>query len=159
MIICPDDQRIRPDGSYDISADATERAWDDSYAQLAGHLQTDLTSITLLVGVPGCGKSTWAYGKESWLKGEHAGDVREVIIDATLTRRIERLPLIQMAQRHHVPVHAVVFMTPLDECISRNSVRPPGRRVPFNVIARMYENLRREPVTLDEGFESISVGR
>lgn len=151
MIICPDTFRTRDDGSYDSSPDASERAWNDTYAAVIGALKSRPARIVLLVGLPGAGKSTWAAAQND----ELAYSTQSIFVDATFSRRVERAPVIQMAAQHQVPVEAVVFLTPLLECMSRNATRPQDRRVPFAVIARMDENLRHEPVTLEEGFDKI----
>lgn len=156
MIICPDNFRTRDDGLYDSSADASERAWNETYAAIVGALVTTPARVVLLIGLPGSGKSTWAYGRQCYLDGE---TLTEVIVDATFSRRIERAPVIQMAAQRRIPVDAVVFLTPLLECMSRNATRSPDRRVPFSAIARMDENLRRDPVLLDEGFRTITAVR
>lgn len=156
LVISPDNFRIRDDGSYDSSSEASERAWDETYSAVLGALVAKPAVLTLLVGLPGSGKSTWAYGRQCFLETH---EFTEVVVDATFSRRIERTPLLQMAARSQVPVDAVVFMTPLIECLSRNSTRPPDRRIPFSVIARMHENMQREPVLLDEGFRTITAVR
>lgn len=155
MIICPDTFRTRANGTYDASSAASEHAWDETYNAIMGALVAKVSQVTLLVGVPGSGKSTWAYGRQCALDDAHS----MVIVDATFSRRAERAPVIQMAAQRQVPVHAVVFMTPLLECWRRNSTRSPDRRVPFQVLVNMEENLRLNPVTLDEGFHSITAVR
>ncbi len=155
MIICPDNVRLRDDGTYDSSADASERAWSETYAAIVGALLANPARVVLLVGLPGSGKSTWARAQNDDL----AYSTQSIFVDATFSRRVERAPVIQMAAQRRIPVDAVVFLTPLLECMSRNATRTPDRRVPFSVIARMDENLRRDHVLLDEGFRSITAIR
>lgn len=152
MIISPDDFRTDADGRYDASPEASSYAWTRSYQALLGALQVKQESLVLLVGVPGAGKSTWIKS-EPWAGA--LGPLQTVYFDATLTRRVERQPLIELGQRYKVPVEAVVFLTPLIDCVTRNDQRSSDRKVPFPVIARMHENMRTEPVMLDEGFERI----
>lgn len=155
MIISPDTFRTRANGTYDSSLAATERAWDNTYTTILEALEAKAARLTLLVGIPGSGKSTWAV--TNCLPQPLA--YTEVIVDATFSRRAERAPLIQMGVQFQVPVYAVVFMTPLLECWRRNAIRPNDRRVPFSVLTNMEENLRLNPVTLDEGFHSITAVR
>lgn len=150
MIICPDDFRVTPDGLYDPSPAASELAWKQCFALLADEALQAAGCLTLLVGIPGAGKSTWA---------QHRDSPTVVIFDATFSRRIEREPLIEIGKAAGVRVEAVVFLTPISECIRRNWQRPQDRRVPYPVIASMHENLRREPVTLDEGFHRVEAVR
>jgi predicted kinase len=150
MIICPDNFRVTPDGKYDPSPAASELAWKECFALLDKALQA-AGCLKLLMGIPGAGKSTWA---------QYHDAPTIVVFDATFSRRIERKPLIEIGKAVGVvSVEAVVFLTPISECIRRNWTRPEDRRVPYPVIASMHENMRREPVTLDEGFDCIRVVR
>jgi hypothetical protein len=150
MIISPDNFRYDTRGYYDPSVEATARAWDRTFSELDEALLARPDRLVLLVGLPGSGKSTWA---------ERNDNERDIFLDATLTRKIERMPLIQLAQRHDVSVEAKVFMTPMLDCMFRNNGRASDRRVPHSVIARMVENMQNDPVTLDEGFDRISAFR
>jgi predicted kinase len=80
--------------------------------------------------------------------------------DATFKDARARRPIVDVARRHGVPVDAVVMATPLDEAIRRNDTRTPDRRVPDDVMARMYADLTGGGMpTRDEGFDRITVGR
>lgn len=146
MIISPDNFRYDTRGYYDSSIEATARAWDRTFSELNEALLVRPDRLVLLIGLPGSGKSTWA---------ERADNSSDIFLDATLTRKIERMPLIQLAQKHHIPTTGMVFMTPMLDCMFRNMGRSADRRVPHNVLARMVENMQAEPVTLDEGFSHI----
>lgn len=151
MIISPDSLRYGADGLYDSSREATNTAWDLALAQLAMALPSS-GGLSLLVGIPGSGKSTWC------AKNVHP-DSSGIWFDATFTKRSQREPLIQMAAAAGKEVCAYVFLTPILTCIQRNQLRSPDRRVPYHVMSSMLENLRREPVTLDEGFQRITAIR
>ena len=149
MIICPDDHRLDENGKYDPSKEKSNFAWTHCLQQLQELLNADPkpARLVLLVGIPGSGKSTWA------AEQEHPADI---FFDATFSRRAEREPLIQMAKAAGVEVEAFVFLTPISICLARNWKRPEDRRVPYPVMASMLENLRKEPVTVDEGFARIN---
>ena len=77
---------------------------------------------------------------------------KSVVYDATnLTPRTRKLFLDSIADVPRCKKVAVVVMTPLEECIRRNSLR--NRVVPENVIRRMAESFV-EP-RMDEGFNLI----
>lgn len=152
MIICPDRHRVTALGTYDPSPEASALAWKLCFDQLHDAIRSgDLKLVTLLVGAPGSGKSTWAM--------QYADDVAQVVFDATFSRKIEREPIVEIARTAKLLVDAVVFLTPISVCIARNWRRSEDRRVPYPVISSMHENLRREPVTLDEGFDSVQAIR
>lgn len=152
MIISPDTFRYGDDGKYVSTSEASTAAWEKSFQALLGAFQVPVTSLVLMVGLPGAGKTTWLE-REPYASG--LGPQQDVYFDATLTRRVEREPLLQMAAQYKVPVRAVVFLTPLQVCLTRNWARSEDRRVPYPVIARMHENMRNEPVVLEEGFVEI----
>ncbi|WP_331759961.1 AAA family ATPase (plasmid) [Streptomyces sp. NBC_01525] len=72
--------------------------------------------------------------------------LQNILIDARLTRsqtlyldstNVEvavRARLVERARRQERPLLAIVFTTPLDICLRRNSERPTNRRVPPDVL-------------------------
>jgi predicted kinase len=156
MIISPDTFRYNEHGRYVSSSEVSALAWEKSFQALLGALQIEATGLFLLVGIPGAGKSTWL-DRDPFAK--RIGPKQDIYFDATLTRRVEREPLIQMAAQYAVPVEAIVFLTPIQVCLTRNWARTEDRRVPYPAIARMHENMRNEPVQLEEGFAKITAVR
>jgi predicted kinase len=152
MIISPDSFRYDEGGKYVSSSEASAVAWEKSFQALLGALQVPVTGLYLLIGLPGAGKTTWLKNDPY---ADRLGPQQDIYFDATLTRRVEREPLIQMAAQYEVPVRAIVFLTPIQVCLSRNWGRTEDRRVPYPVIARMHENMRNEPAMLEEGFDEI----
>lgn len=157
IVICPDNLRFRntsnpTESFYDSSKEASQMAWHTCLEALGQKLQ-DAAVLHLMVGIPGSGKSTWLTDLDPEKFPGH------IFFDATLTRRVERELLIQMAHRHDVEAVAEVFFVPLAVCVERNGWRSPDRMVPFYVLSSMLENLRKEPVTLEEGFSQITAHR
>jgi predicted kinase len=141
--------------------------------------------ITLLIGLPGSGKSTWARGKSGVLSSDA---LRELLaddsgnqtihprvfrvlryllkqrlelqrpatyIDATNLTPRERRPYFKMAAAFDAQVEAVFFDVSAEVCIQRNRER--GRVVPDEVILAMAKRLV-VPRTA-EGFARVSVVR
>jgi predicted kinase len=139
----------------------------------------------LLVGLPGCGKSTWASGKKGVLSSDtlrelladdpddqsiharvfrvmrdllkHRLELKRPVtyIDATNLTPKERLPYIKIAALFDCDIEAIFFDEPADECIRRNRGRE--RVVPDDVIASMAKRLRAP--TVEEGFVRVSIVR
>lgn len=81
-----------------------------------------------------------------------------VVIDATCTRRKDRVALCKRFSGAASSIVAIYVATPLEECKERNAKR--DRVVPEEVIDRMYEALRDKQPILNEGFDSIiMIGR
>lgn len=81
---------------------------------------------------------------------------RLTVADSTALRRDARRTLLEIAQRHTVPVIAIVFAVDEERCYLHDTLRE--RRVGRAVIARqvglLYESLK----TIDaEGFEEVVV--
>lgn len=77
----------------------------------------------------------------------------DVIIDATNTKTIDRKQLIQHCRVAAGMIIGVWFVTPLDICLERNSMR--SRVVPEHAIIRMYEQLIDNPPDEKEGFDIL----
>lgn len=144
-----------------------------------------MNGIKILIGVAGSGKSTWGNNYiekyPNWIilssdaireklqsddniyvfatLREHLKSALEygynVIVDATNITRKNRRSYIQIAKEYKVPIEAIVFATPLEECLRRNASRE--RIVPEAAIKRMVS--RWELPTLQEGFNNVLVVR
>jgi predicted kinase len=73
------------------------------------------------------------------------------ILDATHLERKWRKPWLRMAAAHGAAVEAVLFDTPLEECLKRNGAR--ARRVPAAAIRAMAAKL--QPPSRAEGFARV----
>ncbi|MFF7459130.1 AAA family ATPase [Kitasatospora sp. NPDC008115] len=83
---------------------------------------------------------------------------RTVVCDSTNVEQAVRARLIERARRHGRPLLAIVLTTPLDLCQHRNSLRPPNRRVPDDVV-RWQHQLAAEslPGLTAEGFDEVRI--
>jgi predicted kinase len=78
---------------------------------------------------------------------------KDVCFDATNTTRGRRKPLIELAKKYGAGVEGVVFLQELDVLIKRNRSRPPGKKVPEEVIKDKLQEL--EMPSYEEGFDKI----
>lgn len=149
MHLNPDHFLATPTGRW-VTAERNAWAWQQCLALLppalsaaaAGHSAT----LYVLVGAQGAGKSTWA-------RACAAQEPNAVIFDAILMRRAERAPLLAAARTHGAKAVAVVFHTPLADCLRRNAARPADEVVPEQAVRNVFAAL--EMPTLDEGFAEI----
>jgi predicted kinase len=135
--------------------------------------------LVVMVGVQGCGKSTWVavhlagthavVSKDHWPNARHRearqrrvvaellGEGRSVVVDNTNASAVERAPLVAAARTAGVPARAVWVDTPIALCLERNSARDGRTRVPeqgfFATLARL------QPPTTQEGFARVDVVR
>lgn len=80
---------------------------------------------------------------------------RLTVVDATNVRPRDRRGLLQLAARFRRPAVAVLFDTPLEECLRRNRERP-GRRVEDSVVRDQWAQMPAGPaVLLGEGFAKV----
>ena len=118
-------------------------------------------TLTLLCGLPGAGKSTWAAQHaepeciataDSIRDGADARGVfahvwrraaarlvegRSVIVDLCALRPIDRMPALQLARNHGVAAELVVFCVPVALCMARNRKRSNPAAVDWKVYATM----------------------
>lgn len=139
--------------------------------------------LTILIGPPAAGKSTWlcrfpgeaistddirreefgvqfdprvepAVWKIAYRRLEEAlAAGKDVCFDATNTTRERRRPLINLAKKYRAVVEGAVFQQERDVLLKRNEARPPGKKVPPEVIERKLQEM--EPPTFAEGFDRI----
>lgn len=148
MIIEPDQHYYR-EGTYEWTQERSAAAWDESYRRLEALLGSgDYRRLVLLIGPPGCGKSTYA--------AEHDGpDV--VLFDGLFALPERRARALALAARHGVPVEAVWVRTDLAVCLERNGRRSPDRRVPEEAVRQAHQVLEETPPTCAEGFVAVRV--
>ena len=142
------DHFLQTEAGRVITPERNARAWEQSYEALDAALRhaTEASTLYVLVGPQGAGKSTWARNLM-----EH--DARAIVFDAILVKKSEREPLLRAARAHHVSSIAVWFRTPLETCLARNAARPKDEVVPERGIRNVHAAV--EPPTTDEGFQSI----
>ena len=142
------DHFLQTDTGRVITHERNLRAWEQSYTAFGDALRraTDATTLYVLVGPQGAGKSTWARERISH-------DPRAIVFDAVLVKRSEREPILRAARAHHVLSVAVWFRTPLELCLTRNASRPKDEVVPERNIRNVHAAV--EAPTTDEGFHAV----
>lgn len=83
----------------------------------------------------------------------HLGQQRDVLWDATNTRRDFRQPITQLGRDYKAHITMVVMHVPREEVFARNAAR--SRRVPRAAIARQFESLQWP--TQDEAHRTVIV--
>lgn len=134
-----------------------------------------MPEVVVMVGLPGCGKSSWV---KSNLAGTHVvvskdlwPNVRrkelrqrraiaealdadlDVVVDHTNPSPLERAAIVEEAHRHGATVRAVYVDAPLEDCLSRNAVRSGRAAVP--VAGILATRRRLVPPALGEGFDAV----
>ncbi|MBM3274016.1 MAG: AAA family ATPase [Candidatus Sericytochromatia bacterium] len=141
------------------------------------------------VGIPACGKSTFARGlvADGWFDlnrdalratvgggfgvpraeaavtrlwrnalRDAASAGKDIILSDTHVSRRSRKEVCRTLRRQgYERITALVFDVPLDTCLQRNRARAVP--VPDEVLYRMADTLRRQPVWLTDGFTAIDV--
>jgi predicted kinase len=75
--------------------------------------------------------------------------------DNTCTKAKYRKIIINLAKKANYNIICVFFNLPLQVCLDRNSKR--DRKVPVEILERMYSNIQENPPTQIEGFDDIIV--
>lgn len=136
-----------------------------------------MTELVVMVGLQGCGKSTWVAGhlagthavvsKDQWpnarrrerrqrrLVDELLAAGRDVVVDNTNPSPDERAPLIAIARAHGAVVRAVYVDVPLPVCLDRNAARTGRARVPL--VGVLATAKRLVAPTVEEGFDRVEV--
>ena len=131
-----------------ITPELNAEAWKRSYEAFDAALlhATETTTLYVLVGPQGAGKSTWA-------RNLVETDAQAVVFDAILVKESEREPLLRAARAYPISRVAVWFRTPLETCLARNAARPKDEVVPERGVRNVHAAV--EPPTMAEGFHSI----
>ena len=147
MIICPDTEiELLADGVYDWTPQRAGEAWRRAYQKFGRALRTSglgHTTVIVMVGLPGSGKSTFA----TWYDSPS-----EIIFDATNVDPMRRQPLVNIAAGAGFKTAAIYVECTATAAIARQEAR--GRKaVSSDIIHRMAKRLRSPGY--DEGFGAI----
>ncbi len=140
-------------------------------------------TFTMLVGLPGCGKSTYTKNKDAVIvssdtirkelgyeQGQGTGKVFEimqkmskeallkgenVIFDATNLTRKRRMGIINGLNNVPCTKKCVLFTEPYEECLRRNATRTGFDLVPDDIMYSMLTNFQTP--MLCEGFDDIEI--
>ena len=136
-----------------------------------------MPEVVVMVGLQGCGKSTWVkehlagthvvVSKDLWPNARHKelrqrraiadalGAGLDVVVDNTNPSPLERAPIIEVARQHRARVRAVYIDTPLAHCLARNAARSGRAAVP--AVGILSTRRRLTPPRPAEGFDSVDV--
>ncbi len=142
------DHFLQTDAGRVITPELNAEAWRLSYQAFDAALlhSTESTTLYVLVGPQGSGKSTWA-------RKVVRDDGRAIVFDAILVKASEREPLLRAAGAYPISRIAVWFRTPLETCLTRNAARPQDEVVPERAVRNVHAAVERP--TLEEGFHRI----
>jgi len=145
LVVCADDFRCAPDGTYGHEGDMGVIGWRMA-ERVFEELLPSVGEVRALAGAPGAGKSTW-------LREHGVGGV--LYLDAVLARRATRRTVCKMAAAAGRQIDCVLFLTDLEICLARNSARRPDRVVPESRVRAAHRRLLVCPPGLDEGWRRV----
>jgi predicted kinase len=136
--------------------------------------KTDMARLTVLIGAPGSGKSTYASRLGTVVTNDRKtaqapGDIlhdsyrqinqllaagRDVVFDTTGSNPAVRKAALSIARKHGAQAAAVVMDTPLDTCLKVQQGR--SRPVGDAEVRRIHGEIRGQMAGLEnEGFHSV----
>lgn len=150
MLVSPDAHLMTPEGLYHWTQERVLRAWELSRREYSEALASgSYKKVVLMMGAPGSGKSTW------YSKNKQQG---VLYFDAVFKNPKSREAFVRQARRLNLPVEVVWLDTPLEECLRRNSLRTPDRKVEEGIVKGMWETIQKfPPDPRREGFTLIRV--
>lgn len=143
---------ISPDALVPPTAPRTTsvvaEAWAESHRQLRAALaDPQVSQVMVMIGCPGCGKSTWARSIPD--------DPSVVAFDAVHSDPGRRASLVRRIRDAGREAVAVVVSTPLAVAIARNARRLPNVRVPEAALRKAWGQLQAWPVRWEEGWSDV----
>ena len=137
LVINPDQFLYTPEGKYEWTKDRLKVAWDKSRdIFLEAVISGKYHRLILLIGAPGAGKSTWLE------KNQTQGTI---YFDATFATPGNRSFWIWEARKRRIAVGALRFDTPLEVCLERNRLRSPDRKVPEDIVRKIWTKILMSP--------------
>lgn len=142
-----------------------------------------MVTLTVTMGVPGSGKSTWAEAQSAWwacTDAERTGDIDhrtfvaalqdevlqqlragvDVVTDGCNVDRRTRRSWLELGRRADARCVLAIVECDADEALRRNASRPHGERVPHQ---RMLRYLERFPLARTqvgaEGWDAVTYTR
>lgn len=142
MILCPDDQPERWTNPAEAFAHVARTLRDEVLPD------PDITTVFVMVGPPGSGKSTWAQREEQ--------RPIAVTLDACHADPKRRRALVKRIKAAGKRAVAVWMQTPLSVCLARNGDREQHRVVPARKVLEQHVALRRGGgPNMAEGWDDI----
>jgi predicted kinase len=143
-----------------------------------------MAHVTLMVGPPGSGKSTYArrvpnatvistdafregeadnYGHllaSSYKKLNHAlAEGKDCVFDSPSANPVIRRAVRNIARKHGASISAAIMQTGLETCVKAQRERGPAA-VPRAAVERIHENIQRQlPAICKEGYDGIGFVR
>ena len=163
------------DAKDDAPAVSWMRTAHSEHAERFDSVYIPTMQVVILIGLQAAGKSTFYRRKyaathgyisrdqlkksrnqarrERELIDSALADGRDVIVDDTNARIVDRAAIIDLAKRHGATVVGYFFEPDVKQSLARNRGRDQSQRVPDVAIYATAKRL--EPPSLDEGFDEL----